>query len=393
MKQIGLRQDSKGNEYQGVYLKIGYTKDDDTFKKRIASYTTHCSGFIVLLTIPNLGKDVEDYLHGRFWYLISPFSADGGYEYGCNTEWFKYDQGIVDYLMDIKDGKINVYDDMNDTKMLHDHGLDGVYVDSAVVMGHSSMLVGLVKAWNSFSSKDKVNYYTSAKGTLYYEYVIDRYEDIFKVCKNNENLLIETLDFVDKVIPMSTDDRIASILDYYPENKELREAILKKIDFPNTNIHDTLKLLSVPSIRASWHSGKMTDDQLSEAIYTIFDKPGFLHRDVIKNMLSTIYSVFGVEGSYRIDKVLGRRFLMNSSYTILKKRDKVLPEFDPRLFDDEVHKEFREGDVITISNLKDKLKKIYGDMVLLKEPNTNDIGYWFEYNKVKCKYIELIKKL
>lgn len=40
MKQIGLRQDSKGNEYQGVYLKIGYTKDDDTFKKRIASYTT-----------------------------------------------------------------------------------------------------------------------------------------------------------------------------------------------------------------------------------------------------------------------------------------------------------------------------------------------------------------
>lgn len=166
MKQIGLRQDSKGNEYQGVYLKIGYTKDDDTFKKRIASYTTHCSGFIVLLTIPNLGKDVEDYLHGRFWYLISPFSADGGYEYGCNTEWFKYDQGIVDYLMDIKDGKINVYDDMNDTKMLHDHGLDGVYVDSAVVMGHFSMLVGLVKAWNSFSSKDKVNYYTSAKGTF-----------------------------------------------------------------------------------------------------------------------------------------------------------------------------------------------------------------------------------
>lgn len=150
--------------------------------------------------------------------------------------------------MDIKDGKINVYDDMNDTKMLHDHGLGGVYVDSAVVMGHFSMLVGLVKAWNSFSSKDKVNYYTSAKGTLYYEYVIDRYEDIFKVCKNNENLLIETLDFVDKVIPMSTDDRIASILDYYPENKELREAILKKIDFPNTNIHDILKLLSVPSI-------------------------------------------------------------------------------------------------------------------------------------------------
>ena len=169
------------------------------------------------------------------------------------------------------------------------------------------MLVGLVKAWNSFSSKDKVNYYTSAKGTLYYEYVIDRYEDIFKVCKNNENLLIETLDFVDKVIPMSTDDRIASILDYYPENKELREAILKKIDFPNTNIHDTLKLLSVPSIRASWHSGKMTDDQLSEAIYTIFDKPGFLHRDVIKNMLSTIYSVFGVEGQLSNRQSIGQK--------------------------------------------------------------------------------------
>ena len=48
---------------------------------------------------------------------------------------------------------------------------------------------------------------------------------------------------------------------------------------------------------------------------------------------------------------------------------------------------------LLLLQLKDKLKKIYGDMVLLKEPNTKDIGYWFEYKKIKCKYIELIKKL
>lgn len=100
-------KDNNGNYYPRLALKIGYTRDNRG-TKRFSMYRTYNPGVDVILTIPDLGEDIEHFLHKRF----------EKHKLGRNREWFTYQQEIIDYLKKIKDGEIDVTKNMRASELL-----------------------------------------------------------------------------------------------------------------------------------------------------------------------------------------------------------------------------------------------------------------------------------
>lgn len=268
IKASALCEDEDGNEYQKLALKIGYTQDNSG-RKRLAAYVTHTPGFKVLYILPDLGEDFEEFLHTEFEeYNISGDLVCSGY--GESREWFEYDQSIIDYFAEIKEGK-NLENVMFARfKKLVDtgHSKEGVKV------------VSLFAEWNDLVlNEDKVNFYIQNKSDPEIYSVIPKfYENLFDSAEGDVKTIVSALDCFDFINKSSfiLSEKLKKYTEYECSDK-IRSILLEQIS--DKEFRRYISGLSLNEIKSTNYDisqlDKLLEEKLKIAIYSEFKEGEF----------------------------------------------------------------------------------------------------------------------
>ena len=283
IKASALCEDEDGNEYQKLALKIGYTQDNSG-RKRLAAYVTHTPGFKVLYILPDLGEDFEEFLHTEFEeYNISGDLVCSGY--GESREWFEYDQRIIDYFAEIKEGK----------------NLENVIMFSRfkklVTTGHSKegiKVVSLFAEWEDLVlNEDKVNFYIQNKSDPeIYSVVPKFYENLFDSAEGDVKTIVSALDCFDFINNSSfiLSEKLKKYTEYECSDK-IRSILLEQIS--DKEFRRYISGLSLNEIKSTNYDisqlDKLLEEKLKIAIYSEFKEGDSIPKSRIKSKLADIY--------------------------------------------------------------------------------------------------------
>ena len=334
-------KEENGNKVYFSLLKIGYTEDKQKVI-RFSQYKLHNPTCKVLFEIPEATEDHEKKVQYKFKDLLFE---------GYGREWFKYDQSIIDFFQNIKS--------LDELEKLPKNPVRG---NQLVLLGKRetrkilSYLFDTKEEIEEYLDKiskdlgDTISYYTSI------EYIKgdpsidkDKLEKYFEIAKS-------------KATGIYCEDTII--------NQEVSEFM---------NIYDSYN--------------------------TRFEKLRFLcesnlSKEAVDIVLNQIPDSDYIKSYYTL---LGPDRLKNLGY----KRNNIEKElgivtFSDELLLDSVYSEFKVGDKLLLSNIKDRLSSIYSSINYSATPKAKDLLKWFEIKestmrttidgeKKVMKYYELLK--
>ena len=326
-------------------LKIGYTNDEETDitkNKRLFTYFAHHRSIELLHIIPNGTEEQEKKLHYKFRKYL-----------WVGDEWYYYSNEIVNYIksvtleeldkLPIK--KINIKDSKKFKKIKRDLKciLEYSYNNKEEIDS------ALLEAFSNIRGK-----ITNESILKYLEFQGKDFSKYYEVQKR-----IEAEDFG---LDRETNHKVSEFLKHYQQT---------------TTKLDKLKLLcSLGEIDDTKEILNLVLDQLQESdqVKSYFVNLGFKRIKELGFNLS------------RLNKALG------------------IISFSPELLQEKIYSEFKEGDEILWSEIKNKLTNIYSEIQYEKTPKAINIKEFFEVKEYSTSEIiegkrqrykgyKLIKKL
>jgi hypothetical protein len=309
-------------------LKIGYTEDNNK-DKRFTLYKLHNPGFKLLYEILGYNEDIEKRIQYKFRDLLYS-------EYG--REWFYYSDDIINFFKDI---------DNIDLESLPKNPVRGSKEFKKIKNECREILSYF------FNTRDTEEYLgniiSEVKDQLSKDYVIE--------CLRKE--------------PNVGNERI----DKYFEVLRCRETgIYCENDIVNQEVSEFLRIYT--------------------GLTTIYDKLKLLceyglSSDAINIVLGQIADSDEIKSYYTS---LGPQRLKSLGYNLTKiKKELGIVTFSQELLESSIYSEFKIGDKLKMSEIKNMLGKIYSSINYDATPKATDLENYFEVKR--CKVTDKITKL
>lgn len=317
-------------------LKIGYTEDNNR-DRRFMSYKLHNPTCKILYEIPSLSEDIEK----RIQYKFRDYKYK---EYG--NEWFYYNDDVINFFRDI---------DKVDLESLPKNPVRGS------------------KEFKKIKNecREVLSYFFNTKDTEeYLENIISKVKD-----QLSKDYVIEYL----RKDPNVGNERV----DKYFEVLRCRETgIYCEDDIVNHEVSEFLKVYT--------------------GLNTIYDKLKLLceyglSQDAIDIVLGQIADSDEIKSYYT---TLGpdRLRALSCSKTFIKKELNIVT-FSQDLLEKSMYLEFKEGDKLSLVDIKTKLTNIYDSISYDRKAKATDLENYFEVKKCTINFpdkrvngLEIIKK-
>lgn len=310
-------------------LKIGYTEDSRK-DIRFMAYKMHNPGFKLLYEIPNLSEDVEKRVQYKFRNLLYS-------EYG--REWFYYSDDIINFFRDID--KIDL------------ESLPKSPMSERRKYWKLNKLVKNVVYWVSVIPKESKR-----------DYIEKIIEDLGSNLKNIQDIL----NYIEK--------------DYGSESTlEYRKMIERK---------ETKK----------YCNDDIINQEVSSVLYeferktTYYDKMKLLcNTNLSKEALELILAQISEEDDIKSHFLaLGPEKIKALGYNMTKiRRELGIVIFNKELLINTIFTNFKIGDRMINSKIKEKLKSLYTSISYTAAPKATDLLDFFEIKK--CKISDSVKRL
>ena len=318
-------------------LKIGYTEDSRK-DIRFMAYKMHNPGFKLLYEIPNLSEDVEKRVQYKFRNLLYS-------EYG--REWFYYSDDIINFFRDI---------DNIDLESLPKNPIRGSKEFKRIKNECREVLSYF------FNTRDTEEHLKSIiseiKDQLSKDYVIEYLRKDSRIGSKKVDRYFEVLRCRESGI-YCEDDMV---------NQEVSEFL--RIYISLNTMKDKLKLLCEYGL---------SSDAIDIVLGQIADS------DEIKSYYTTL-------GPDRLRA-------LSYSKTFIKKELNIVT-FSQDLLEKSMYLEFKEGDKLSLVDIKTKLTNIYDSISYDRKAKATDLENYFEVKKCTINFpdkrvngLEIIKKL
>ena len=280
-------KDNNGNYYPRLALKIGYTRDNRG-TKRFSMYRTRNPGVDVILTIPDLGEDIEHFLHKRF----------EKHKLGRNREWFTYQQEIIDYLKKIKDGEIDVTKNMRASELLDKYKVTDV------------SLVPLLEKWDKVGDDIfKKAEFCLKYGNFSFTPGLTAEECKFIIDFPKKDEIPKFFEEFDK---LKTSTEKLKFLSNYPCDPDTKRMICyqltkeKFIEYVNTLGWDRAKACGYnqTKLKAEFGIASFNQDPLDARIYREFHEGDCISNVDLKAKIITIYDELGYNKLAKATEIL-----------------------------------------------------------------------------------------
>ena len=317
-------------------LKIGYTEDSKK-DKRFMAYRMHNPGYKLLYEVLGYSEDIEKRIQYKFKDLLYS-------EYG--REWFYYSEDIINFFKDI---------DSIDLESLPKNPIRGSK-DFKKIKNECREVLSYF-----FNSKDTEDYLkniiSKVKDQLTRDYVLEYLRDDSSIGPEGVDRYLNYLKCLETGI-YCEDDIV---------NREVSE-FLKVYTGLNT-IYDKLKLLCEYGL---------SSDAIDIVLGQIADS------DEIKSYYTTL-------GPDRLRA-------LSYSKTFIKKELNIVT-FSQDLLEKSMYLEFKEGDKLSLVDIKTKLTNIYDSISYDRKAKATDLENYFEVKKCTINFpdkrvngLEIIKK-
>jgi hypothetical protein len=317
-------------------LKIGYTEDSKK-DKRFMAYRMHNPGYKLLYEVLGYSEDIEKRIQYKFKDLLYS-------EYG--REWFYYSEDIINFFKDI---------DSIDLESLPKNPIRGSK-DFKKIKNECREVLSYF-----FNSKDTEDYLkniiSKVKDQLTRDYVLEYLRDDSSIGPEGVDRYLNYLKCLETGI-YCEDDIV---------NREVSE-FLKVYTGLNT-IYDKLKLLCEYGL---------SQDGIDIVLGQIADS------DEIKSYYTTL-------GPDRLRA-------LSYSKTFIKKELNIVT-FSQDLLEKSMYLEFKEGDKLSLVDIKTKLTNIYDSISYDRKAKATDLENYFEVKKCTINFpdkrvngLEIIKK-
>ena len=315
------------NENLIHFLKIGYTEDSSK-NKRFSQYKMHNPTCKILYEIPDLPEDIEKRIQYKFRDLLYS-------EYG--REWFYYSDEIVNFFKDI----------------------DNIDLESLPKSPMSEK-----RDYKKFRRmvKEIVPWVTAD--------IEDRDSYIQKIIDELGSNLNSTQDILDYIVKDYGED---SITKYLEATKRKETGVYSEDDIIN---RDVTRFLCI-----------------YETLTTIYDKLKMLceyrvSQEVIQIVLGQINDSDEIKSYYTS---LNPDRLKTLGYNVTRiKRELGIVTFSQELLEAKIYSEFKVGDKLTLSNIKDRLDYLYSSISYTATPKAKDLENYF---KIKLIYVTVFDKI
>lgn len=315
------------NENLIHFLKIGYTEDSSK-DKRFSQYKMHNPTCKILYEIPDLPEDIEKRIQYKFRDLLYS-------EYG--REWFYYSDEIVNFFKDI----------------------DNIDLESLPKSPMSEK-----RDYKKFRRmvKEIVPWVTAD--------IEDRDSYIQKIIDELGSNLNSTQDILDYIVKDYGED---SITKYLEATKRKETGVYSEDDIIN---RDVTRFLCI-----------------YETLTTIYDKLKMLceyrvSQEVIQIVLGQINDSDEIKSYYTS---LNPDRLKTLGYNVTRiKRELGIVTFSQELLEAKIYSEFKVGDKLTLSNIKDRLDYLYSSISYTATPKAKDLENYF---KIKLIYVTVFDKI
>ena len=319
-------------------LKIGYTEDSRK-DIRFMAYKMHNPGFKLLYEIPNLSEDVEKRVQYKFRNLLYS-------EYG--REWFYYSDDIINFFRDI---------DNIDLESLPKNPIRGSKEFKRIKNECREVLSYF------FNTRDTEEHLKSIiseiKDQLSKDYVIEYLRKDSRIGSKKVDRYFEVLRCRESGI-YCEDDMV---------NQEVSEFLRIYIYISFNTMKDKLKLLCEYGL---------SSDAIDIVLGQIADS------DEIKSYYTTL-------GPDRLRA-------LSYSKTFIKKELNIVT-FSQDLLEKSMYLEFKEGDKLSLVDIKTKLTNIYDSISYDRKAKATDLENYFEVKKCTINFpdkrvngLEIIKK-
>ena len=317
-------------------LKIGYTEDSKK-DKRFMAYRMHNPGYKLLYEVLGYSEDIEKRIQYKFKDLLYS-------EYG--REWFYYSEDIINFFKDI---------DSIDLKSLPKNPIRGSK-DFKKIKNECREVLSYF-----FNSKDTEDYLkniiSKVKDQLTRDYVLEYLRDDSSIGPEGVDRYLNYLKCLETGI-YCEDDIV---------NREVSEFL--KVYIGLNTIYDKLKLLCEYGL---------SSDAIDIVLGQIADS------DEIKSYYTTL-------GPDRLRA-------LSYSKTFIKKELNIVT-FSQDLLEKSMYLEFKEGDKLSLVDIKTKLTNIYDSISYDRKAKATDLENYFEVKKCTINFpdkrvngLEIIKK-
>jgi hypothetical protein len=317
-------------------LKIGYTEDSKK-DKRFMAYRMHNPGYKLLYEVLGYSEDIEKRIQYKFKDLLYS-------EYG--REWFYYSEDIINFFKDI---------DSIDLESLPKNPIRGSK-DFKKIKNECREVLSYF-----FNSKDTEDYLkniiSKVKDQLTRDYVLEYLRDDSSIGPEGVDRYLNYLKCLETGI-YCEDDIV---------NREVSEFL--KVYIGLNTIYDKLKLLCEYGL---------SSDAIDIVLGQIADS------DEIKSYYTTL-------GPDRLRA-------LSYSKTFIKKELNIVT-FSQDLLEKSMYLEFKEGDKLSLVDIKTKLTNIYDSISYDRKAKATDLENYFEVKKCTINFpdkrvngLEIIKK-
>lgn len=380
-------------------MKIGYTNENG-LERRLAQYGLHNPLFDLLYTFPGMTIDDERRLHNYFrGYRF--YTSYGG------NEWFLYDASWADKLFDTLtlesvaklplDGVWKTAESL-DIKRKIEELVDKVLSWTIDIPEENDMLkrnsmVKKIQTLNPQTTEDVAKFVNAEFG-----------KDVLSEI-DNFTVLPETTEFMKKFLEgkCSFPGRIRVLAKEFPSlPEESKPEVLRLIPFEHkffllllkqgqTEIKGCLDrhIKAAHDALYPTTSKLCSEAKLRRAIYLVFQVGQKITLSEAETKLGKIYSSISYSSHPKaidLEKYFEvRQILISVVIDGIKKREKgyeLLKKRGNRILIDQlvsaIYSEFKEGDQYTLSDLKDKVAKIYDEISYEATPRAIDILEFFE---------------
>ena len=318
-------------------LKIGYTEDNNR-DRRFMSYKLHNPTCKILYEVPSLSEDIEK----RIQYKFRDYKYK---DYG--NEWFYYSDDIVNFFKDID--KINL-ESLPKNPIRGSKEFKKIKNECREVLSYF------------FNTRDTENYLGSiiseVKDQLSKDYVIEYLRKDPNVGNERVDKYFKVLRCKETGIYCEDDDMV---------NQEVSEFL--RIYISLNTMKDKLKLLCEYGL---------SSDAIDIVLGQIADS------DEIKSYYTTL-------GPDRLRA-------LSYSKTFIKKELSIVT-FSQDLLEKSMYLEFKEGDKLSLVDIKTKLTNIYDSISYDRKAKATDLENYFEVKKCTINFpdkrvngLEIIKK-
>ena len=317
-------------------LKIGYTEDSKK-DKRFMAYRMHNPGYKLLYEVLGYSEDIEKRIQYKFKDLLYS-------EYG--REWFYYSEDIINFFKDI---------DSIDLESLPKNPIRGSK-DFKKIKNECREVLSYF-----FNSKDTEDYLkniiSKVKDQLTRDYVLEYLRDDSSIGPEGVDRYLNYLKCLETGI-YCEDDIV---------NREVSEFL--KVYIGLNTMKDKLKLLCEYGL---------SSDAIDIVLGQIADS------DEIKSYYTTL-------GPDRLRA-------LSYSKTFIKKELNIVT-FSQDLLEKSMYLEFKEGDKLSLVDIKTKLTNIYDSISYDRKAKATDLENYFEVKKCTINFpdkrvngLEIIKK-